>query len=166
MSDDNHGGVPTLATLVEPRAYELAAHAQTLILGLHGHRCQTSRAELDGARLDRHGREQNVANHAAVEGRNQRNPIGAASQRLDELGLLRAAKGSFIDLSDGDAIAGVFEPDGDFHLPRNLATGPSTPFGNCSSANRSSSRRALFSLVSSLFSVAVNSSCPGSPYKL
>ncbi len=41
------------------------------------------------------------------------------------------------------------------HFPRNRATGPSTPFGNCSSANWSVSRISRFSLASSAFRVAV-----------
>src|SRR5215217_486451 len=52
------------------------------------------------------------------------------------------------------------------YLPRSFATGPSTPFGSCSSASWSSSRASRFTRASSVFNVAVSVSWPGSPYKL
>ena len=52
------------------------------------------------------------------------------------------------------------------YFPRSLATGPSTPFGNCSSASWSVSRTSRFSATSLRFKLAISSSAAGWPYRL
>ena len=85
MTDDDDHAMSLRPARVETGADELGANALPLVLGQHGHRRETDRRNC-GLDTHPHGCKENVTDDSRVDGRDERNRAGYATQRVNQYG--------------------------------------------------------------------------------
>ena len=113
MSDDDHERSAAFGEQVEAVPHEKRADALALTTRKHRHRSQSHPDNAPASALDRHRREQDVADDRLVLG-DERQRVGTPlPQPLHQTCLERLAERQLVHLSDLREIAGRFRTDGD-----------------------------------------------------
>jgi hypothetical protein len=93
VTDDHDHTMALRPARVETGAHELGTNALPLVVGHHGHRRETDRRS-GGLDTHLHGRKENVTDDSRIDGCDERDGTGDATQRVNEYGLARPVEGA------------------------------------------------------------------------